>query len=83
MAQAIMKKMGYNTQNPIDLGGSRGIRMPLEPTLTKSQLEDWKLHRHIDKSSHALGYDPDTPPETVDTKAAKSFCRPSLNISYL
>ncbi|XXG82931.1 hypothetical protein AAC387_Pa10g0803 [Persea americana] len=44
MAQAIMKKMGYDTQNPIGLGGGRGILIPLEPTLTKSQLEDWKLH---------------------------------------
>ena len=35
--------------------------MPLEPTLTKSQLEDWKLYRCIDKSSYGLGYDPDTP----------------------
>ena len=31
-------------------------------TLTKSQLDDWKLHRHIDKSSQGLGYDLDTPP---------------------
>ncbi|KAJ8636224.1 hypothetical protein MRB53_010491 [Persea americana] len=62
MAQAIMKKMCYNTQNPIGLGGGRGILTPLEPTLTKSQLEDWKLHHHVDKSSHGLGYDPDTPP---------------------
>ena len=55
MAQAIMKKMGYDTQNPIGLGGGRGILIPLEPTLTKSQLEDWKLHRRIDKSSFGLG----------------------------
>ncbi|XXG47602.1 hypothetical protein AAC387_Pa02g2226 [Persea americana] len=40
MAQAIMKKMGYEAQNPIGLGGGRGILIPLEPTLTKSQLED-------------------------------------------
>ena len=52
MAQAIMKKMGYDAQNPIGLGGGHGILTPLEPTLTKSQLEDWKLHRRIDKSSY-------------------------------
>ncbi|KAJ8621806.1 hypothetical protein MRB53_030335 [Persea americana] len=40
MAQAIMKKMGYDAQNPIGLGGGRGILILLEPTLTKSQLED-------------------------------------------
>ena len=62
MAQAIMKKIGYDAHNPIGLGGGRGILTPLEPTLTKNQLEDWKLHCHIDKSSHELGYDPDTPP---------------------
>ncbi|MBY3556064.1 hypothetical protein HGI15_22275, partial [Modestobacter lapidis] len=61
MAQAIMKKMGYDAHNPIGLGGGRGILTPLEPTLTKSQLEGWKLHRHIEKSSHGLGYDPDAP----------------------
>ena len=61
MAQAIMKKMGYDAQNPIGLGGGRGIITPLEPTLTKSQLEGWKPHRHIEKSSHGLGYDPDAP----------------------
>ena len=53
--------MGYDTQSPIGLGGCRNILTPLEPTLTKSQLEDWKLHRHINKSSYGLGYDPDTP----------------------
>ena len=61
MAQPIMKKMGYDAQNPVGLGGGRGILMPLGPTLTKSQLEDWRLYRHIDKLSHGLGYDPDTP----------------------
>ena len=61
MAQAIMKKMGYDAHNPIGLGGGRGIFKPLEPTLTKSQLEDWRLHRQIYKSSHGLGYDPNTP----------------------
>ncbi|XXG85666.1 hypothetical protein AAC387_Pa11g0703 [Persea americana] len=40
MAQAIMKKMGYDAQNPIGLGGGCGILTPLEPTMTKSQLED-------------------------------------------
>ena len=29
MAQAVMKKMGYDTQNPIGLGGGRGILTPL------------------------------------------------------
>ena len=28
MTQAIMKKMGYDAQNPIGLGGSRGILIP-------------------------------------------------------
>ena len=60
MAQAFMKKMGYDAQNPIGLGGGHGILTPLGPTLTKSQLEDWKLHYHIDKSSYGLGYDSDT-----------------------
>ena len=55
--------------------------MPLEPTLTKSQLEDWKLYRCIDKSSYGLGYDPDTPLRQLTKKAAKSFCQPGLNIS--
>ncbi|KAJ8644334.1 hypothetical protein MRB53_006082 [Persea americana] len=56
MAPAIMKKMGYDAQNPIGLGGGRGILIPLEPTLAKSQLEDWKLYSRIDKSSYRLGY---------------------------
>ncbi|XXG47440.1 hypothetical protein AAC387_Pa02g2086 [Persea americana] len=60
MAQAIMKKMGYNAQNPIGLGGGCGNLIPLEPTLTKSRLKDWKLQRRIDMSSYGLGYDPDT-----------------------
>ena len=60
MEQVLMKKMGYDAQNPIGFGGGRGILTPLEPTLAKSQLEDWKLHHHIDKSSYGLGYDPDT-----------------------
>ena len=60
MAQAIVKKMGYDAQYPIGLGGGRGILTPLEPTLTKRQMEDWRLYRHIEKSLHGLGYDPDT-----------------------
>ena len=55
-----MKKMGYDAHNPISLGGGHGILIPLEPTLTKSQLEDWKLHHHIDKSSCGVGYGPET-----------------------
>ena len=49
MAQAIMKKMGYDDQNPVSLGGGYDILTQLEPALTKSQLKDWKLHYHINK----------------------------------
>eukprot|EP00268_Persea_americana_P013828 TRINITY_DN16136_c0_g1_i4.p1 TRINITY_DN16136_c0_g1~~TRINITY_DN16136_c0_g1_i4.p1 ORF type:complete len:196 (-),score=42.47 TRINITY_DN16136_c0_g1_i4:43-594(-) len=73
MAQAIMKKMGYDAQNPIGLGGGHGILTPLEPTLTKSQLEDWKLHRRIDKSSYGLGYDPDTPMRQLTQRLQSRF----------
>ena len=59
MAQAIVKKMSYDARNPIGLGGGCGTLTPLEPSLTKSQLEDWKLYHHIE--THGLGYDPDTP----------------------
>ena len=65
--------MGYDTQNPIGLGGGCGILMPLEPTMTKSQLEDWRLHRHIDKSSHGLGYDPDTSPKQLTQRLKSQF----------
>ncbi|XXG62806.1 hypothetical protein AAC387_Pa05g1112 [Persea americana] len=73
MAQAIMKKMGYDAQNPIGLGGGRGILTPLEPTLTKSQLEDWKFHRHINKSSYGLGYDPDNPMRQLAQRLQSRF----------
>ena len=53
--------MGYDAQNSIGLGGGHGILMLLEPPLTKSQLEDWRLYRHITKCLHGLGYDLDTP----------------------
>ena len=56
-----MKKIGYDAQNPVGLGEGRGILTPLRPTLTKSQLEEWKLYDYVEKSSHGLGYDPDTP----------------------
>ncbi|XXG73131.1 hypothetical protein AAC387_Pa07g2099 [Persea americana] len=72
-AQTIMKKMGYDAQNPIGLGGGRGILTPLEPTLTKSQLEDWKLHRRIDKSSYGMGYDPDTPMRQLTQRLQSRF----------
>ena len=61
VAQAIMQKMGYDSQDPVGLGEGRGILIPLGPALTKSQLEDWKLYGYIEKSSHGLGYDPDVP----------------------
>ncbi|KAJ8615136.1 hypothetical protein MRB53_034508 [Persea americana] len=54
-------------------GGGRGILIPLEPTLTKSQLEDWKLHRRIDKSSYGLGYDPDTPMRQLTQRLQSRF----------
>ncbi|XXG88145.1 hypothetical protein AAC387_Pa12g0394 [Persea americana] len=73
MAQAIMKKMGYDAQNPIGLGGGRGILTPLEPTLTKSQLKDWKLHRRIHKSSYGLGYDLDTPMRQLTQRLQSRF----------
>ncbi|XXG47530.1 hypothetical protein AAC387_Pa02g2164 [Persea americana] len=73
MAQAIMKKMGYDAQNPIGLGGGRGILTPLEPTLTKSQLEDWRLHRQTYKSSHGLGYDPDPPLRQLTQRLQSHF----------
>ncbi|KAJ8615172.1 hypothetical protein MRB53_034544 [Persea americana] len=73
MAQAIMKKMGYDAQNPIGLGGGRGILTPLEPTLTKSQLEDWKLHRRIDKSSYRLGHNPNTPMRQLTQRLQSRF----------
>ncbi|XXG68861.1 hypothetical protein AAC387_Pa06g1858 [Persea americana] len=73
MAQAIMKKMGYDAQNPTGLGGGRGILTPLEPTLTKGQMEDWKLHRRIDKSSYGLGYDPDTPMRQLTQRLQSRF----------
>ncbi|XXG41727.1 hypothetical protein AAC387_Pa01g2133 [Persea americana] len=73
MAQAIMKKMGYNAQNPIGLGGGRGILTPLEPTLTKSQLEDWKLYHHLDKSPYGLGYDPDSPMRHLTQRLQSRF----------
>ncbi|XXG53148.1 hypothetical protein AAC387_Pa03g1295 [Persea americana] len=73
MAQAIMKKMGCDVKNPIGLGGGRGIFIPLEPTLTKSQLEDWKLHRRIDKFSYGLGYDPDTPMRQLTQRLQSHF----------
>ena len=68
-----MKKMGYDAQNPIGLGGGRGILTPLEPTLTKSQLEDWKQHRRIDKSLYGLGYDPDTPMRQLTQRLQSRF----------
>ncbi|XXG88407.1 hypothetical protein AAC387_Pa12g0618 [Persea americana] len=73
MTQAIMKKMGHDAQNPIGLGGGRGILIPLKPTLTKSQLEDSKLHRRIDKSSYGLGYDPDTPMRQLTQRLQSRF----------
>ncbi|XXG59313.1 hypothetical protein AAC387_Pa04g1419 [Persea americana] len=73
MAQAIMKKMGYDAQNPIGLGGGLGILISLEPTLTKSQLEDWKLHRRIDKFSYGLGYDLDTPMRQLTQRLQSRF----------
>ncbi|XXG53582.1 hypothetical protein AAC387_Pa03g1661 [Persea americana] len=78
MAQAFMKKMGYDAQNPIGLGGGHGILTPLGPTLTKSQLEDWKLHRHIDKSSYGLGYDPDTPMRQFTQRLQSRFADQAL-----
>ncbi|XXG47285.1 hypothetical protein AAC387_Pa02g1952 [Persea americana] len=65
--------MGYDAQNPVGLGGGRCILTPLEPTLTKSQLEDWKLHHHIDKSSYKFGYDPDTPMRQLTQRLQNRF----------
>ncbi|XXG70514.1 hypothetical protein AAC387_Pa06g3262 [Persea americana] len=73
MAQAIMKEMGYDAQNPIGLRGHHGILTPLEPALTKSQLEDWRLYRHMEKSSHGLGYDPDTPLKQLTQRLKSRF----------
>ena len=73
MAQVIMKKMGYDAQNPIGLGGGHGILTALEPALTKSQLKDWRLQRHIDKSSHGLRYDPDTPLRQLTQRLQSRF----------
>ena len=40
MAQAIMQKMGYDTQDLVGLGEGRDILIPLGPALTKNQLKD-------------------------------------------
>ncbi|XXG53393.1 hypothetical protein AAC387_Pa03g1488 [Persea americana] len=58
---------------PFQNEGGRGILTPLEPTLTKSQLEDWKLHCRIDKSSYGLGSDPDTPMRQLTQRLLSRF----------
>ena len=68
MAQAIMKKMSYNAQNPICLRGGSGILTASELTLTETQLEDWRLYHHTEKSLHGLGHDPDTPLKQLTQK---------------
>ena len=73
VAQAIMKKMGFDAQNPVGLGGGRGILTPLEPALTKSQLEDWRLYGSVEKSSYGLGYDPDSPLKQLTQRLKSQF----------
>ncbi|MBY3556133.1 hypothetical protein HGI15_22660, partial [Modestobacter lapidis] len=73
VAQAIMKKMGYDAQNPVGLGEGHGILIPLEPVLAKHQLEDWRLYGHIEKSSYGLGFDPDTPLQQLTQRLRSQF----------
>ena len=65
--------MGYDAWNPVGLGGGRGILIPLELTLIKSQLEDWKPHHHVNKPSHGLGYDLDTSPRQLIQRRQSHF----------
>ncbi|XXG41985.1 hypothetical protein AAC387_Pa01g2344 [Persea americana] len=63
----------HSLPEPFQNEGGRGILTPLEHTLTRSQLEDWKLHHRINKSSYGLGYDPETPMRQLTQRPQSRF----------